>query len=51
MGGHQVEKTGFILGVAKRAQSDDVHARDVHRAKILAVSSCSLSTRRKRGMS
>jgi len=48
---YKMEESSFVLGVAKRPQSDSVHARDVHRAKILAVSSCSLGTRRKRGVS
>ena len=51
MRGHEVEETSFVFGVAERAQNDCVRARDVHREKILAVSSCSLSTRRKRGIS
>jgi hypothetical protein len=51
MRGHEAEKTSFVFGVTEPAQSDAVHARDVHRAKILAVSSCSLSARRKRGIS
>ena len=37
MGDDKIEETGFVLGVAKRAQSDGVHPWDVHRAKILAV--------------
>src|SRR5437879_6080285 len=48
---HEVEKTGLVLGVAERAERDDVYAGDVHRAKILAVISWVSRTRRSLGWS
>src|SRR5437870_5184917 len=33
----KVKKTGLVIGVAEGAQSNGVHACDVHRAKISAV--------------
>src|SRR6266481_752364 len=47
----KVEETGLVIGVAERAESDDVHAGDIHRAKILAVISCVSRTRRSLGWS
>src|SRR5437867_4356137 len=51
MCGDKVEETGLVLGVAERAQSDGVHACDVHKAKVLAVISWVSRTRRSVGWS
>jgi len=47
----KVEETGLVLGVPERAKSDDVHAGDVHKAKISAVISWVSRTRRSLGWS
>src|SRR6266568_1555819 len=47
----KVKETGLVLGVAERAQSDGIHACDVHKAKIFAVISWVSRTRRSLGWS
>ncbi len=51
MSSDQVEKTGLVLGVAERAESNGIHPCDVHRAKISAVISWVSRTRRSLGWS
>src|SRR5712691_2244121 len=46
-----VKETSLVLGVAERAESDRVHACDVHKAKISAVISWVSRTRRSLGWS
>src|SRR6266404_5359683 len=41
----KIKETSFVLGVAERAESDGVHACDVHKAKISAVVSWVSRTR------
>src|SRR5258708_8137907 len=47
----KVKETSLVLGVAERAQSNGVHAGDVHSAKIFAVISWVSRTRRSLGWS
>src|SRR5690349_91356 len=51
MGRDNVKEASLVFGVAKRPESDGIHARDVHRAKISAVISWVSRTRRSLGWS